>query len=64
MEIITIHPKSKEQANLFEQLAKALNVPFERKGEDSYDPDFVAKILEGSKEISEDKGTNLLLKDL
>lgn len=31
METITIHPKSKQQARLFEQLAKALNVPFKRR---------------------------------
>lgn len=28
MESIIIHPKSKEQASLFEQLAKDLKVPF------------------------------------
>ena len=30
IEAITIHPKNKEQASLFEQLAKTLKVPFEK----------------------------------
>ena len=30
METITIHPKNKEQADLFEQLAKVLKVRFEK----------------------------------
>jgi hypothetical protein len=30
MEALIIHPQNKEQANLFEQLAKTLKVPFER----------------------------------
>ncbi|MEO8960437.1 MAG: DUF2683 family protein [Ginsengibacter sp.] len=31
MEVIIIHPQNKEQANLFEQLAIKLKVPFEKK---------------------------------
>jgi len=30
MESITIHPKSKEQIKVFEQMAKALKIPFEK----------------------------------
>ncbi len=30
METIIFHPKNKEQLNLFEQLANALKVPFEK----------------------------------
>jgi len=45
-------------------LAIALNVPFEKEEQTSYDPEFVAKILEGSKEIAERKGTRIRLEDL
>jgi len=45
MKSITIHPQSKEQIRLFEQLAKALHLPFEKKEEKSpYDPEFVAQL--------------------
>ena len=64
MATITIHPKSEEHASLFEKLAIALNVPFEKQEESPYDPEFVAKILEGSKEIAEGKGTKIRLEDL
>jgi hypothetical protein len=64
METITIHPKSEEQASLFEKLAIALDVPFERQEKSPYNPEFVAKILEGSKEIAEGKGTKIQLEDL
>lgn len=50
-----MHPKSEEQANLFEQLVKVLNVPFEKE-ESHYDPQFVAKIKKGEKAAEEGKG--------
>ena len=50
METITIHPRSKEEVKVFEQMAKALNIPFEKGKEKSkYNPAFVAKIKEGVK---------------
>ena len=65
MKTIILHPQSKEQISLFEQLAKALNIPFEKKEEKSpYDPKFVKKILDGSKEISEGKGVKIKTEDL
>lgn len=46
METIIIHPKNKEQLSLFEQLANALKVPFEKNKKQTghYNPDFVAKM--------------------
>lgn len=55
METIILHPTSKEQVSLFEQLAKALNVPFEKE-ESPYDPEFVVKIKKGEKAAKEGKG--------
>ena len=66
MEPITIHPKNKEQASLFEQLAKTLKVPFEKTREagSPYNPEFVAKIERSRKNYKEGKGTVVTLKGL
>jgi hypothetical protein len=37
MEIITIHPKTKEEINLFEHLAKTLKTPYEIHEDKSYE---------------------------
>jgi cell division ATPase FtsA len=46
MEAIIIHPQNKEQASLFEQLAKTLKVPFEKakKQKSSYNEAFEKKM--------------------
>lgn len=37
MEIIILHPKTKQEADLYEQLAKALNTPYKiNKTDDTY----------------------------
>ena len=66
MESITIHPKTKQQASLFEQLAKTLKVPFEKskKGRSSYNPEFVEKIERSRKNYKEGKGKVVTLQEL
>ena len=66
MEAITIYPKNEEQTNLFEQLAKTLKVPFEKKEKPRipYNPEFVAKIQRSRKNYKEGKGTVVTLKEL
>lgn len=66
MESITIHPKNKEQASLFEQLAKTLKVPFEKskKSGSNYNTEFVAKIEQSRKDYKEGKGTKMTLNEL
>lgn len=65
MESIIIHPNSKEEASLFEQLAKALKVPFEKwKAERPYNPDFVDKILQGDIDLKAGKGRSVTLDEL
>jgi hypothetical protein len=57
MEVITIHPESKEQTKAFEVLAKAFNIPFKKiKKESPYDAAFVAKIRRGEKAAKVGKG--------
>lgn len=64
METIIIHPKSKQEARLFEQLAKALNVPFKREEKSPYDPEFVAKIKRAEKNAKEGKFSIIKVEDL
>ncbi len=63
MEIIMIHPKSKEDLHLFKQLATRLKAPFETKQESIerekaiklYGKKFVEKIEASEKNFSEGK---------
>lgn len=66
MELITIHPKNKKQATLFEQLAKILKVPFEKtkKTGSSYNPEFVAKMRESRKQAREGKTVKINLDEI
>ena len=51
METIIIHPRSKQETKAFEQMAKALNVRFEKaKGKGKYNPEFVSKIKKGDRD--------------
>ena len=60
MKSILIHPQSREQVHLFEQLAKVLNIPFEKKEEKSpYDPKFVAQIKKAEKDIKAGRVTKI-----
>ncbi len=66
MEAIIIHPKNKEQASLFEQLAKTLKVPFEKSKRTGspYNPEFVAKMKESRKQAKEGKTVKIELDDI
>ena len=64
METITIHPKTKKQARLFEQLAKALNVPFIKEGKSPYDPTFVSKIKRAEENVKAGKTVKIKPADI
>lgn len=66
METIIIHPKNKEQSNLFEQLAHALKVPFEKskKKTSHYNREFVEKMKESQKQAREGKTVKIKLDDI
>ncbi|MDD4190084.1 MAG: hypothetical protein PHI28_02025 [Mangrovibacterium sp.] len=74
MERITIHTRSKEQAALFEQLAKVLKVPFEKtkpeevserkKAIKRYGKNFVEKIEASEKNFNEGKYKTIKVEDL
>lgn len=64
MDPITIYPKSEEEASLFEQLAKALNVPFKKNTDSPYDPEFVDKIKRSEKNHKQGKFKTIKVEDL
>jgi hypothetical protein len=64
MENLIVRPKNQKQLATVEAVLKALNIAFQKEEKSAYNPEFVAKILEGSKEIAEGKGTKIPLEDL
>ncbi len=64
MENLIVRPKNQKQLATVEAVLKALNIAFQKEEKSGYNPEFVAKILEGSKEIAEGKGTKIPLEDL
>ncbi len=64
MESITIHPQNKEQLTALEIILKAMNVPFEKETESTYNPEFVAKIKRGEQAAKEGKGMKVDLENL
>lgn len=63
MEILIVQPKNQKQLAAVKAVLTTLNVAF-KKEESPYNPEFLAKILEWSKEIAEGKGTKIALEDL
>lgn len=65
MDTILIRPKNKKQLEATKAFAKALKMDFgTRCSESPYDPDFVKKILEGRKDVKNDKGVKIAMEDL
>ena len=64
MQTLLIFPEKRKEMQAVKAVLKALNVRFEEKDEDVYDPEFVAKIEEGRREIAEGKGVKMDIKSL
>jgi hypothetical protein len=66
MEVITIHPKNKEQVDALEIILNAMKIPFNKSKtkKSPYDPEFVAKIKRSEKNFSEGKFTTIKVEDL
>ena len=68
MEAITLHPKNKSQLSLLKKLAKEMGVAFETKKqvaeEETYNPEFVAKIMRSEREFEEGRFTAIKTEDL
>ena len=64
METILIRPKSKEQIKVFEEMAKALKIPFELKEDSRYKPEFIAMVRKADKDFESGKGKKIKLDDI
>lgn len=60
---IIIHTENREQENALKAFAKALNIKFEVAKGNSYDPEFVDKILKGDKDLADGKGVKISLEE-
>ena len=64
MEVILIHPKSKEQIKVFEEMAKILKVPFEIKEESPYKTEFVNMVKKADRDFKKGKGKKMKLDEI
>ena len=64
MQTLLIFPEKRKEMQAVKAVLKALNVRFEEKDEEVYNPEFVAKIEEGRREIAEGKGVKMDIKNL
>lgn len=63
-DIFIAHPDSSEQAQAIRAFFKALKVKFEVAKEDTYNPEFVDKILQGKKDIEQGNFTEVKKENL
>jgi len=61
---LTVHPKTKEEFDALKAFMKALKIKFEISKEESYDPDFVAKIEKSRQDFKEGKGKTMTVEEL
>lgn len=64
MNSILIHPKSKEQEEIFEKMAKALKIPYEIKNDSLYKEEFVEMVRDAEVEYQSGKGKKINLDDI
>ena len=64
MNSILIHPKSKEQEEIFEKMAKALKIPYEIKDDSPYKEEFVEMVRDAEVEYQSGKGEKINLDDI
>lgn len=62
--IFIAHPKTDEQVRALKAFMKALKIKFEVSKEDSYSPDFVAKIEESQEQYKKGEFVSVEKKDI
>ena len=63
MESLIVHPGNKEQLTALKAFMKALKISFEQE-KSPYDPEFVAMIKQGDKDLKDGKGVKVDIDDL
>jgi len=64
MDIVIAHPGTVEQINALQAFMQALKIKFEISREETYDPEFVEKVLESRQQASEGKVTRVKKENL
>ena len=64
METILIRAKSKDQIKVFDEMAKALKLPFEVKEDSPYNPEFEAMVEQADKDFKSGNGKKIKLDDI
>ena len=64
METLIVQPKTKEQLTALKAVIKALKIDFRSEKLETYNPEFVDKILQGREDIKNGKGVKIDTKDL
>ena len=63
-DIFIAHPQTSEQVSALKAFMQALKIKFEVSKSDSYNPEFVEKILQGKKDIEQGKGITLSIQEI
>lgn len=63
-DILIAHPQTSEQVSALKAFMEALKIKYEISSQESYNQDFVAKILESQQQAREGKVTRLNKEDL
>ena len=63
MGTLIVHPDSKEKLTTLKAFLKALKIPFEEE-KSPYNPEFVAKMLQGDEDIKSGRTKNITLDDI
>jgi hypothetical protein len=63
-DIFIAHPQTSEQVSALKAFMQALKIKFEISKEETYNPEFVKKIMESKKQIAEGKFTEVKAENL
>ncbi len=63
-DILIAHPQTSEQFSALKAFMQELKIKFEVSKNDTYNPEFVDKILQGKKDIEQGKGITLSIQEL
>lgn len=63
-DIFIAHPQTSEQVSALKAFMQALKIKFEVAKEDTYNPDFVEKIMESKRQIAQGKFTEVKKENL
>ncbi|MBK8348118.1 MAG: hypothetical protein IPL08_10975 [Saprospiraceae bacterium] len=63
-DVLIVHPSNEEQVTVLKAFLEALKIRFEFSKNETYNPEFVEKILESKKQIAHGKFTEVNQKDL